>query len=568
MDSARPPSREAASPSPIRSLFLGEVKGASLLPYPSRPRDETESTDQVVEAVREFAKDRIDARRIDEEGTIPEAVLSGLRELGLFGMLVPSEHGGLGFTATTYCRVLETLAGICTSTAATVGAHQSIGLKAILLHGTEEQKRLWLPKLATGEMLAAFALTEPGAGSDVQAIATVADPLPGDRWRLNGSKVWITNGGIASLFTVFAKTPDPERPGERKLTCFLVPRETPGVSIGKEEDKMGLRGSSTTAVFLEDVEIPDSLRVGETGRGFRVAVEVLNGGRHGLSAGCLGLGRAALFDATAHARERVQFGKPIAEFPLVAEMLANAAADLHAIESGCYWVAGRMDEGHADVSLESAACKIFATEALWRIANDCLQVAGGSGFMREFPHERRVRDARVNLIFEGTNQILRLFLALQGLRGPGEELKELGDALKHPLTQAPVLGRFAGKRVRRTLVKRGIEGMPKAHAGEAMLAAESAGELAAAAEAVVWKLGRKVIDAQLTLARLADAASHLFLVLTVLARGASGGEGALDAPIPRLALRRLYRGFREAIESIHASDEDLIAEARDSLTGR
>ncbi|HKE00995.1 MAG TPA: acyl-CoA dehydrogenase family protein [Planctomycetota bacterium] len=556
--------KPAASAAPlgfVRSLFLGKLDASLLLPYPRRPREEVEATDQVVAAVRDFARDRIDAAKIDKEAKIPREVLDGLRELGLFGMIVPEAYGGFGFSATSYCRVLETVSGICTSTAATIGAHQSIGLKALLLHGTDDQRKRFLPKLASGEWLAAFALTEPGAGSDAQAIATTADPTGDGGWRLRGSKVWITNGGIAGLFTVFAKTPDPEAPGKRKITCFVVPRDTPGVSIGKEEDKMGLKGSSTTAVFFEDAVVPDSHRVGEVGKGFRVAVEVLNNGRHGLSAGCLGLGRAALAEAREHARTRKQFDRPIGEFPLVEELLANAAADLHTIECGCYWVAGRIDEGSTDVALESAACKIFATEALWRIANDCLQVAGGSGFMREYAHERRVRDARVNLIFEGTNQILRLFLALQGLRGPGEELKAVGEALKHPVAEIGVLKEYAGTRVRRAFARRTLEGLPASMRAEAGLAVESALELASAAEAAIKRFGRGVMEQQLVLARLADAATHLFLMLTVISRAATLGPDLDRDPVARLSLRRLYRGLRAALDPSRGGDDSLLAEA-------
>lgn len=558
MSPTRSRSAAAAPESFLRSLFLGELRADLLVPYPARPAEERESTDAMVEAVTSFARERIDAREIDRRAEIPRAVLDGLAELGLFGMLVPAEHGGLGLTHTAYCRVLQALASHCTASAATVGAHQSIGLKAILLFGTDAQKAKWLPRLASGEQLAAFALTEPGAGSDVQAIATIADPLPDGSWRLRGSKLWITNGGIAGLFTVFAKTPDPQSPGERKLTCFLVPRDAPGVSIGKEEDKMGLKGSSTTAVYLEDVVVRDEDRIGEMGRGFKIAVEVLNGGRHGLAAGCLGLGRAALEEAVAHAKARQQFGKPIVEFALVAELLANAEADLYAIESGCYWVAGKLDAGARDVALESAACKIFATESLWRIVNDCLQVAGGSGFMREFAHERRVRDARVNLIFEGTNQILRLFLALQGLRGPGEELKEVGDALKHPLAGVSVLGRFAGKRMRRSLAPPKWTGVPPELRSETALAAESARALGAAAEELVRRHGRKVIDEQLALAPLADAAAHLFLMGTILARAIGEPEGERLGASARLALRRLYRRFRDSLDAAQSTDRDLI----------
>jgi acyl-CoA dehydrogenase family protein 9 len=549
----------------LRGLFLGDLEPRALLPFPTRPKEEIESTEQVVGAVSDFARDRIDARRIDEDGKIPKEVLDGLRELGLFGMLTPAEYGGLGFGATTYCRVLERLCGHCTSCAATVGAHQSIGLKPILLFGSEDQKRRWLPHLASGDRLAAFALTEPGAGSDVQSLATIADPTPDGGFKIRGSKIWITNGGIASLYTVFAKTPDPENPNQRKISCFVVPRDAPGVTVGKEEEKMGLRGSSTTAIFFEDVVVPRENLIGDLGRGFKVAVETLNSGRHGLAAGCLGVGRAALADATAHARARQQFGKPIIEFPLVQEMLANAAADLFAIEAGCYWVAGRIDAGAGDVALEAAACKIFATESLWRITNDCLQVAGGSGFMREFAHERRVRDARVNLIFEGTNQILRLFLALQGVRGPGEELKNLGAAIKNPVGGFGVLAGAARRRWRQTWPPRELAGISHEWRAEASEALEASRDFAVVAREAVWRHRQRIVDAQLVLAPLADAASHLFLQWTALAHLSSDVVAHPPEAVARLALRRLLRGFRRALAELRSADAPLMARAARDL---
>lgn len=563
MNNATPPERPSGF---LRSLFLGELPEELWLPFPTRPPEETDATIQIVEAVADFARARIDARKIDEEGSIPPSVLAGMKELGLFGMIVPQEFGGSGLGSTTYGRVLEELAFHCASCATTVGAHQSIGLKALLLFGTPEQKLQFLPPLASGEQLAAFALTEPGAGSDAHSITTKATPI-GDSWIISGEKVWITNGGIASFFTVFARTPDPADATKTKLTCFAVPRNAPGVSIGKEEKKMGLRGSSTTAVFFENVKIPDLYRIGPAGGGFKVAMEVLNNGRHGLAAGCLGLGRAALADALAHAKTRQQFGKPIIEFGLVEEMLANAKADLYIIECGCRFVAGRMDEGAADVSLESAACKVFATEALWRIVNDSLQIAGGAGFMREYAYERRLRDARVNLIFEGTNQILRLYLTLQGLRGPGDEWKRLGAALKHPILQFPELTRATSRRLRRSLPRKPPKNLSKWLRNEAAVVAECAQELSEAAGAALRKHQKNIVNAQLTLSRLADGATSLFLYSAVVAKLAlaESGNEQIDEPTARLALRRLYRGFRGALDSIQPGDEKLLADVGEGL---
>src|SRR6185503_5435021 len=276
------------------------------------------------------------------------------------------------------------------------------------------------PKLASGERIAAFALTEAGAGSDAAALATRAEPLADGSWRLNGRKIWITNGGIANGFTVFARTPDPARPAakfmEWPISAFWVERERAGLSTGKPEDKMGLCGSSTTEVALEDVIVPPEALVGPRGEGFKVALNVLNSGRHGLAACCIGQAKLARDLAVKHARERVQFGRPIAAFGMVQELLAGMEADLYAMEASTYLTAGLMDKKERETMLEAACCKLHATERLWSIANDALQVTGGTGFMREYAYERILRDARINMIFEGTNQVLRMMIAFQGLR--------------------------------------------------------------------------------------------------------------------------------------------------------
>ncbi|MBI3819822.1 MAG: acyl-CoA dehydrogenase family protein [Planctomycetes bacterium] len=551
-----PQATPPTDPGFLRSMFLGELRRELWFPFPARPADETEVTNQTVAAVASFARTAIDARKIDDDRRISGETLRGLRELGLLGMIVPTEYGGAGFGSTAYCRVIEELASHCASCAATVGAHQSIGLKGILLFGNAAQKLTFLPRLASGESLAAFTLTEPGAGSDAQSISTRARRDGGD-WILDGAKAWVTNGGIADLYTVFARTSETADAGGGKLTCFLVPRSTPGVSIGKEEDKMGLRGSSTTPVYFESARVPDANRLGEVGRGFKVAMEILNSGRHGLAAGCLGAGRAALKDATEHAKSRRQFGRPIIEFPLVAEMLFDARADLYAIESGCHWVAGRIDDGAADVSLEAAICKIYATESLWRIVNDSLQIAGGSGFVRDFPYERRVRDARVNLIFEGTNQILRLYVALQGLRAPGERLRRLSTALRNPFKHFGDLGEAGLARMRRPATA----GFPPHWnpwlASAAASAVDSTHAFGRVAEAALRRHRDQITGRQLTLAHLCDAATALFMQSAIVSRlGASAVVAERDEIIARRALARHESSFRSALRAIESDAED------------
>jgi acyl-CoA dehydrogenase family protein 9 len=326
-------------------------------------------------------------------------------------------------------------------------------MKALLLHGSEEQKKKWLPRCATGELVCAYALTEPGSGSDAAAMKTVAvhDPDKGV-WILNGRKQWITNGGYAHLVTVFART-TVEVDGEmkEKISCFMVERDTPGFSSGQPEKKLGIRGSSTTDIVLEDCPVPEFNVVGGVGRGFKIAMEVLNSGRLTLASGAIGGSKEVLKLALEHAENRRQFGRPIVEFEMIEEKIALMAVNLYAMEAMTYLTAGLCDHGVHDYSVESAMGKVFCSERYWENVNHAVQIAGGNGYMSEYPFERYLRDARINLIFEGTNEILRLFIALSGLQKPGESLKEVGRALRAPVESLGVLRDYAFRRIRRAV---------------------------------------------------------------------------------------------------------------------
>src|SRR5438105_8637440 len=262
-----------------KSLFFGEILEDQVFPYPEMDRDARETVREIVEATAKYMCG-IDGAKLDRSGEMPAELLQSLRELGLFGLIVPQEHGGIGLSDTGYARVMQEIAGWDGSVAVTLGAHSSIGFKGLLLFGTEEQKKKYLPKLATGEMIAAFCLTEPGSGSDAFSIKTNA-VRQGDHYVLNGDKIWITNGGIADFYTVFAKT-TPDTPAQKgKITAFIVTRDLGGVSHGPHEDKMGIRASNTTAVFFDNVRVPAANVIGEEGKGFKVAMSILNHGRTG-----------------------------------------------------------------------------------------------------------------------------------------------------------------------------------------------------------------------------------------------------------------------------------------------
>ena len=505
----------------LRSIYLGKVDSDIVLPYPEPPSEERETVDTVLDVFKRFAHDNIDAERFDREGRYPDTVLRGLRETGLFGLIVPEDYGGLELSQTSYCRVTEAVAARDAATAATVGAHLSIGIKAILLFGTEEQKRRFLPELATGERIAAFALTEPEAGSDANAIRGTAELSDdGKRYVVNANKIWITNGGFADVFTVFARTGVETVKGRErnKLTAFLVTRDMAGVSTGPHEDKLGLRASSTTTVRLDNVEVPIENVLGDVDEGFKVAVEVLNEGRLGLAAGCVGGAKVLIEEALAFAKARRAFGRPIAQFEMIQSKFAWMAIHTYVMESMVYLTAGIADRKQEDFSLESAACKVYCSERLWWIVNEALQINGGNGFMREFPYERALRDSRINLIFEGTNEILRIFISLSGIQRSSKYLRNVADALKDPLRSLGVLTDFAAKKLKRAVARESLEGTHPSLKRATDRFRTSVEHLASTAEGALQHHGKGIIDRQFIQSRIADMTVDIYAMAATISR--------------------------------------------------
>ena len=513
----------------MKSVFHGVIEEGVVFPYPEPGQTEVDNLHAMLDSVRRFCAANVDSAKIDRDHTIGEPVIQGLKDLGLFGLLIPQEHGGVGLSVTGYARIMQEVAALDSSLAVMLGAHQSIGLKGLLLFGTEEQKKKYLPKLATGEMIAAFALTEPGAGSDAAAIQTRAE-ASGDGFILNGSKIWITNGGYADLFTVFARTSSKEEGAKPKITAFLVERAA-GVKNGPNEHKLGIRGSSTTEVFFEDVRVPASNVLGERGRGFKVAMEVLNSGRLGLASGCVGLSRRLIKMAVERVQERKAFGRPIGEFGLIKDKIAVMMADTFAVESMTYMTTGLVDRSVHDYSVESAICKVFGSETLWRIVNETLQIAAGIGYMQDYPYERLLRDARINLIFEGTNEILRCFIALSGMQGPGRELVEVARAMREPIKGFGLLSDFAIRKAKTAL---GRERLTHTHPllnREGVVFEEYTAELAQNVDKALRKHGKNIAEMQYTQKRVADIAIDLYAVAAVISRTTKaiqkrGEEGA------------------------------------------
>jgi alkylation response protein AidB-like acyl-CoA dehydrogenase len=415
-------------------------------------------------------------------------------------------------------------------------------------------------------MIAAFCLTESAAGSDAASIRTHAVKDADGSWILNGEKIWITNGGIADLYTVFARTGS----AAGKITAFLVEAAWPGVSRGPHEDKMGIRASSTTTVSFADVRVPAQNVLDTEGKGFKVAMAILNNGRTGLGGGAVGGMKAVIALATAQAQTRRQFDTPIARFGLVREKIAQMTLDCFAAESVVWMVAHYIDSGAEDYSVEAAMSKVFASEALQRSAHEALQIAAGSGFMRDLPYEQITRDCRILSIFEGTNEVLRLYIALSGLKELGKSLGEIkaavDDIFNHPIKGFGVFTDYAEKRLTRAT---GV-GRDKILAPLPPPLREAAGiferytlEFAKAADYLLRKHGRSIAERQHDLKRIADIATDLFVGLCVLSRAAglsrAQDESAAQAVqlarvFARQAKRRMAAGLRRIMNN---EDEEM-----------
>lgn len=529
----------AEHPSFTRQLFAGTIDDSILFPYPRISAEEDRRVSAFLAELEAYLEANLDRDWIDEHEHIPSGVIEDLKRMGLFGIALPREYGGMGFSQSAYCRVFEFVTGYDTGLAIMLGVHLSLGTKGIVLEGTPEQKQTYLPRAATGEWFASFALTEPDAGSDaagIQSRAVLADD--GEHWVLNGSKIWIGNGSFSEIIVAFAQTPV-QRKDETvdRVTAFILRPDMEGFRRGPELRKMGARGSNQAELYFEDVRVPAENVLGEVGGGFKLAVRILNSGRQGLSAGAAGGVKQALRLATEFAREREQFGHPIAQYELIQGKLAAAAADAYAAESVAYFTTGLADRGDVDYALESAAAKVWNSEALDRAVDEMVQIAGGRGFVKGYPYERMYRDARITRIFEGTNEILRIFVGLSGLQEPGERLRELGAALRDPIRQIGLLTDFAADRLRLAVrrgepdVERQIDPRLQRHFDYLV---SHTRDLRVATERAITRHGKQIIERQFVVARLADMAIELYVRAAMLSRTqallAAHADGAREAP--------------------------------------
>jgi acyl-CoA dehydrogenase len=375
--------------------------------------------DEELLLVRDLARDFTDreirprAAAIERDHKVPRELLDAMAEIGLMGVAIPEEYGGSGLGETGLCVVMEEITRGDFAVAVTYGAHASIGAMSVLVGGTEQQKQRFLPAMAQGRVLGAYALSEANAGSDPGAMTTTA-VRDGDQWVLRGEKVWITNGDMADLVTVYAIT-DPKKRAHGGITAFLVPSNSPGFSVGKREEKMGQRGSSTVALAFDNVRLGDEYRLGELGQGFKIALATLDRGRLALAANCLGCAREAHALSVGYAKQRETFGQPLSANQAIQFMLADSATEIFALEGMIYRTAHMCDSGEP-FGRESAMVKLFASEALDRIVDRAVQVHGGMGYSADYVIEKLYRDARVTRIYEGTSEIQRIVIARDVLK--------------------------------------------------------------------------------------------------------------------------------------------------------
>jgi alkylation response protein AidB-like acyl-CoA dehydrogenase len=499
-----------------KSLFLGEIHEELVFPWPSADREEQDRIRELNARIREYCAEHYDPRQAEEERWIPEQVLRDLGEIGALGLYVDQKYGGQGLSQTGYARVFETVGQIDATLAIVLGVHQSIGFKGISLFGTDEQKERFLPDLATGRKLAAFALTEPEAGSDAYHLRSRAVEQPDGSWVLNGEKRYIGNGSRADVITTFARA---EVGGEDKHIALLLEKGMDGLEIGERYDTMGLRANDLRRLHFKDVRVPPENVLGEPGEGFRVAMQVLNNGRIGLGTGSVGGAKKLLDLAIEHVKERRQFGQPLADFELVQDKIGWMVSYLFGLESMTYLTCGLVDAGVPDYSLESAICKVSGTEFLWYAANRALQLAGGEGYMRDRPYEKVLRDTRIYPIFEGANDVMRAFIALGGFKPVSEKLEGLSEIeLSDPIGSIGVLIDYASDRIQREVRPARISKAHEELSEHADSVSDQVKRLADVTEKLLREHRKDIIGRQLQQKRLADNIADIFGQIAVLSR--------------------------------------------------
>src|SRR5438445_412300 len=552
-----------------KALFFGHFNAPLLFPYPEINPEERDRLNKILAAVRRFADEKMDPAAIDRHAEIPPEVVAGLGELGVLGMTAPREHGGQGISQLGNARVMEIIGARDAGTSVFINAHHSIGIRALLLFGSDEQKRRWLPDLASGRQLAAFALTEPQAGSDAGNVQTTATPAAdGKTYILNGEKRYITNGAIAQVLTVMARTPLPGS-SDTKVTAFLVTPDLPGFEVVEARmPKCGIRGTATARLAFHNMPVPAENVLGQVGKGLKIALTVLDFGRTTFGASCAGAAKACLNAAIRHANTRVQFKQKLAEFELVKKKIANMAAYAFAMEATVSQCAAFIDRGAEDYMLETAMLKVWSTEALWQLVNDVIQIYGGSAYFTDKPYERWMRDARINQIGEGANDVLRAFIAMVGMKPVGDQLLGVKDALTHPWRDLGTLFSFGRRQIEARLITPDVPVQNDGLRQEAHELGKRVGEFGRAAQGILMRYREAILEREYVQERIADAACDMYAASCTLSRldslldhgNGNAEEMNREVTAGRYFLRQASRRVRQNLLALHDNDDAMTTE--------
>lgn len=542
-EKARESSREHPKRSFTKSLFLGHVESDLVLPYPAIEGEQRRKTDAAIASARDMLAD-YDPWRAEEEGWVGDDTIRELGERRLTGLYIDEEYGGLGLGQSGYCRVMEEFGKVDGTLSVVMGVHASIGTKPLWMFGTDEQKARWLPDLAQGRKLAAFALTEPNVGSDAYHVETWAERQGDGSWVLNGEKRWIGNGD-KDLLTVFARS-------DLGHVALLVEKGAEGLEVGPRFETLGLKANHLQRVRFRDVKVPAENLLGEPGDGFRIAMQTLNNGRMSMGTAIAGGMKRFLQLALEHTTTRRQFDRPLADFGMVEQKLAAIETATYGLESASYLTTGLVDGGVADYALESAMTKILASDLGWLALNDAFQLHGGEAYMARHPLAKALRDFRIFPIFEGANDVMRAYVALNGFKALSEALPDVTSLkLSEPAAALGVIGPYVQERITRAIRPERLQGAHPELAARVGVVAEQTAALRDRAEAALRKHGRGVQEQQLVQQRLADAATGIYAQVATISRasraldrGASAAEKAVAVNFVKRTERQVNRRLR------------------------
>jgi acyl-CoA dehydrogenase family protein 9 len=550
-------------PSFTKSLFLGRVQSELVMPYPLLAGEERTKVDDAVASAREFLS-TYDMWKAEEDGWVGDDTIRELGERKLTGLFVDEQYGGLGLSQSGYCRVMEEFGRVDGTLSVIMGVHQSIGTKPLFLYGTDDQKARWLPDLASGRKLAAFALTEPNVGSDAYNLETRADRQPDGSWLLNGEKRWIGNGD-RDILTVFAR-------GEQGHVALIVEKGMEGLSTGPRFETLGLKANRLQRVRFDNVRVPAENLLGEPGDGFRIAMQTLNNGRMSMGTAISGGMKRFLELALEHTSARKQFDRRLIDFEMVEEKLAWMAGEIYGLESGSYLTTGLVDRGESDFSLESAMTKVDASDQGWYALNRAFQLLGGEANMAKHPLAKALRDFRIFPIFEGSNDVMRAYVALNGIKALSEDLPDVANLkITNPVGAIGELAPYVQGKFSRAVRPEKLEGAHPTFAHHDQELAGQTVRLRDAAEAALRKHGKKVQEKQLIQRRLADAASGIYSQTAVISRATavfqrdgdqiSGAEKTVAMNYLKRTQREVNRQFR----ALEVNDDKFVAQIADGV---